>query len=84
MFVGRTEGRLVPARGPAAFGWDPVFEPAGYAETYAEMDKGVKNGISHRYRALDKLRAFLKEEYQAAGDGGGGGGGGGGAGGADE
>ncbi|KAF6259817.1 inosine triphosphate pyrophosphatase-like protein [Scenedesmus sp. NREL 46B-D3] len=58
-FVGRTEGAVVPARGPADFGWDPVFQPDGYQETYAEMDKGVKNTISHRYRALDKLRAYL-------------------------
>jgi inosine triphosphate pyrophosphatase len=49
VFVGRTEGRIVPARGPASFGWDPIFEPAGYSETYAELDKGVKNTISHRY-----------------------------------
>jgi inosine triphosphate pyrophosphatase len=53
----------VPARGPADFGWDPVFEPDGFDQTYAELDKDVKNGISHRYRALDQLRAFLKEEY---------------------
>ena len=73
VFVGRTNGRVVAARGPNAFGWDPVFEPSGFAETYAEMDKDVKNGISHRYRALDKLRAFLKEEYGGGGAGGGGG-----------
>ena len=60
-FVGRTEGRIVPARGPTDFGWDPVFEPEGGAETYAEMDKAAKNKISHRYRALDKFRAFMLE-----------------------
>ena len=59
VFVGRTEGEIVPPRGATDFGWDPVFQPAGMAETYAEMDAAVKNGISHRYRALDKLRAFL-------------------------
>lgn len=62
---------MVAARGPHAFGWDPIFEPSGFGETYAEMDKDVKNGISHRYRALDKLRAFLKEEYGGGGAGGG-------------
>lgn len=66
MFVGRTPGRIVPARGPSDFGWDPVFEPEGFGETYAEMDKDVKNGISHRYRALDQLRGFLKDEYGGA------------------
>lgn len=59
VFVGRTEGRIVPARGPSDFGWDPVFEPFGYGQTYAEMDKELKNTISHRYRALDKLREHL-------------------------
>ena len=53
VFVGRTDGRIVPARGdPAGFGWDPVFEtmnPAsGAAETYAEMAPAVKNTLSHR------------------------------------
>jgi hypothetical protein len=70
VFVGRTPGGIVAARGPHAFGWDPVFQPDGFRETYAEMDKDVKNGISHRYRALDKLRDFLREEYGAAGGGG--------------
>ena len=48
-FVGRTDGRIVTARGPSDFGWDPVFEPAGFAETYAELDKDIKNTISHRW-----------------------------------
>lgn len=49
----------MPARGDNQFGWDPVFEPEGFGETYAEMDKDVKNTISHRYRSLDKLRSYL-------------------------
>jgi len=47
-FVGRTEGRIVPARGPHSFGWDPIFEPEGTGLTYAEMDAEAKNKISHR------------------------------------
>ncbi|GLC76767.1 hypothetical protein PLESTF_001831500 [Pleodorina starrii] len=58
-FVGRTEGRIVPARGPSDFGWDPVFQPDGFDLTYAEMEKEAKNKISHRYRSLDKLRNHL-------------------------
>lgn len=60
LFEGRTEGNIVPARGPSNFGWDPVFEPveAG-GKTYAEMASEDKNLISHRYRALEKLKAFL-------------------------
>ena len=73
LFVGRTPGRIVPARGAGAgaFGWDPVFEPAaaeqaaaggaqgGAALTYAEMPSENKNKISHRFRALDQLRTHL-------------------------
>ncbi|EOD37076.1 hypothetical protein EMIHUDRAFT_439540 [Emiliania huxleyi CCMP1516] len=58
-FDGRTPGQIVPARGPTDFGWDPVFQPEGYSETYAEMDKAEKNKISHRYRALVKLQEHL-------------------------
>ena len=52
VFVGRTEGRIVPARGPTDFGWDPVFEADGFGQTYAEMDKEIKNSISHRYEQV--------------------------------
>jgi inosine triphosphate pyrophosphatase len=48
VFVGRTPGRIVPARGNNDFGWDPVFEAEGTGQTYAEMDKVLKNSISHR------------------------------------
>ncbi|GBG89497.1 hypothetical protein CBR_g49288 [Chara braunii] len=54
-------GKIVPARGPKVFGWDPVFEPEGYSQTYAEMGKDEKNKISHRGRALQKLKSFLDE-----------------------
>ena len=45
-------------------GADPVFQPDGFAETYAEMDKQVKNAISHRYRSLDALRTALAAQTQ--------------------
>jgi len=60
-FEGSTPGAIVPARGPTDFGWDPVFQPDGYDTTYAEMDKAEKNKISHRYRSLSKLQAYLEE-----------------------
>ena len=63
VFVGRTPGRIVPARGPTDFGWDPIFQPDGYEGTYAELDKVVKNKISHRYRALSKLKGYLLERF---------------------
>ena len=58
---GRSAAPTAHARGPTDFGWDPVFEPEGYTTTYAEMDKAEKNKISHRYRALAKLREALPE-----------------------
>jgi len=64
-FVGRTSGKIVPARGPTDFGWDPVFQPDGYEETYAEMDKAEKNKISHRFKALEGLKAYFAENKEA-------------------
>ncbi|KFH06997.1 putative inosine triphosphate pyrophosphatase [Toxoplasma gondii VAND] len=57
---GRTDGIIVPEpRGPRTFGWDPIFQPHGFNLTYAEMDKAVKNSISHRYKAMEALKNFL-------------------------
>lgn len=47
------------ARGPKDFGWDPVFQPDGFEQTYAELPKDVKNSISHRYRSLAKVQEYL-------------------------
>ncbi|KIW16913.1 inosine triphosphate pyrophosphatase [Exophiala spinifera] len=57
LFQGRTKGKVVPARGPPVFGWDAVFEYEG--KTYAEMDKAEKNVVSHRGKALEKLKIWL-------------------------
>ncbi|CAM9415653.1 unnamed protein product [Ascophyllum nodosum] len=57
VFVGRTEGTIVPARGPTNFGWDPVFQPLGWHQTYAEMPNQDKNDISHRGKSLGMLKA---------------------------
>ena len=66
LFVGRTPGCIVPAKGDNAFGWDPVFAPDGFkGETYATMDKETKNSISHRFRALDLLRTHLLAQSAA-------------------
>ena len=50
---------LAERRGTAGFGYDPVFVPEGYAETFAEMGSEEKNRISHRARAVQKLADFL-------------------------
>jgi len=60
LFEGRTDGNIVPKRGPGVFGWDAVFEPEGTGLTYAEMPTDQKNLLSHRYKALDKLREYLR------------------------
>lgn len=46
-------------RGTSGFGYDPLFIPDGYNETFGELSDDIKNQISHRARALMKLRAFL-------------------------
>ena len=61
VFEGKTAGHIVPPRGSRDFGWDPIFQPEGFGQTYAEMDKNEKNKISHRFRALDKLKQYLLE-----------------------
>lgn len=61
LFDGVVNGRIIEEyRGAGGFGYDPVFIPDGYAETFAEMTAGEKNTISHRARAVEKLNAFLK------------------------
>ncbi|MFH1826766.1 MAG: RdgB/HAM1 family non-canonical purine NTP pyrophosphatase [bacterium] len=46
-------------RGKGGFGYDPVFVPRGYKKTFAEMKPAMKNRLSHRGRALRKLKAIL-------------------------
>ena len=56
-------GNIIEARrGTAGFGYDPVFQPEGYAETFAEMGNEEKNKISHRARAVQQLVEYLRSE----------------------
>ena len=48
-------------RGEDGFGYDPVFIPDGYAETFAQLGTDLKNTISHRARALEELERLLEE-----------------------
>lgn len=60
MFQGVCEGEIVQRkRGKQGFGYDPLFLPIGYRKTFAEMDLEVKNIISHRARAIQKLVNYL-------------------------
>ncbi|OKH87407.1 RdgB/HAM1 family non-canonical purine NTP pyrophosphatase [Thalassospira sp. TSL5-1] len=55
-FEGRIEGDLVwPKRGKYGFGYDPMFQPRGYEQTFGEMTPAKKHEISHRARAFDLL-----------------------------
>jgi XTP/dITP diphosphohydrolase len=59
-FDGVVEGTIVDApRGEGGFGYDPVFQPRGYEQTFAELSSAEKNRISHRARAIRSLRAAL-------------------------
>ncbi len=60
-FEGIVEGTILSGkRGGSGFGYDPVFLPTGYSETFAEMNLTAKNKISHRARAVEKLALYLK------------------------
>lgn len=60
-FDGTVEGRIIhEKRGDGGFGYDPIFIPDGYDKTFAELGNEVKNGISHRARAVAKLSDFLR------------------------
>jgi len=57
---GKVEGRLTfPPRGDRGFGYDPIFIPDGYDQTFGELDPKLKDSISHRARAFEKLKAAL-------------------------
>jgi XTP/dITP diphosphohydrolase len=61
IFEGEISGKiLTEQRGTDGFGYDPVFVPNGYETTFAELPAMLKNQMSHRADAVDKLLAFLK------------------------
>ncbi|MCF0166753.1 MAG: RdgB/HAM1 family non-canonical purine NTP pyrophosphatase [Bacteroidales bacterium] len=61
VFQGRCPGAITSVRsGSHGFGYDPVFRPEGYAETFAELDGDTKNALSHRGEAIRALGEFLK------------------------
>jgi len=65
VFEGRCDGRLLyDPRGGAGFGYDPLFVPDGYTETFAELGEAVKNALSHRGRAWAQLASWLQGQWR--------------------
>lgn len=57
---GRVDGALTfPPKGDRGFGYDPIFTPEGYGQTFGEMDPAAKDAMSHRARAFAMLKAAL-------------------------
>ena len=65
LFNGACEGRIIfEPRGTNGFGYDPLFVPNGFDQTFAELGDDVKNQLSHRAKALEKLKTFFTSKNQ--------------------
>ncbi|UFH35333.1 non-canonical purine NTP diphosphatase [Flavobacterium acetivorans] len=63
LFTGIAEGQITLAKsGNQGFGYDPIFQPLGFKETFAQLPLEIKNKIGHRGKATQKLIDFLKTE----------------------
>ncbi len=61
-FEGIVNGQIIrEKRGGEGFGYDPIFQPEGYSKTFAELGSDIKNQISHRAQATQKLADYLKK-----------------------
>ena len=66
LFEGVVNGKIIEElRGNAGFGYDPIFVPDGYEETFAELGDDIKNKISHRAEAVRQLKRFFDEKDPA-------------------
>lgn len=64
LFNGIVKGEISNEKmGNAGFGYDPIFIPEGFSESFAQMTSDMKNSISHRYRATEELNNYLKEKH---------------------
>ena len=64
LFDGIVKGSIATEkRGDSGFGYDPVFIPEGYSESFAQMSSEMKNSMSHRFRATQLLADYLKKNY---------------------
>jgi XTP/dITP diphosphohydrolase len=63
IFDGACEGRIqFAASGQGGFGYDPLFVPDGFTQSFAELGEDVKNKLSHRAKALEKLKTFFNHQ----------------------
>lgn len=63
-FEGTCDGRILSAeRGDGGFGYDALFQPEGYDQTFAELSRGEKNAISHRGKAVRAFVQFITHRY---------------------
>ena len=61
-FEGIVEGKITREKhGNEGFGYDPIFQPNGYDETFAQLGMDIKNHISHRAKAVEKLAQYLNK-----------------------
>ena len=62
LFTGIAAGEIALEKsGKGGFGYDPIFKPLGFSETFAELSLEIKNDISHRGKATKELLRYLKE-----------------------
>jgi XTP/dITP diphosphohydrolase len=62
LFEGKARGEIISERrGDKGFGYDPIFKPEGFEETFAELSMDIKNTISHRGKAMQQLIYFLEK-----------------------
>ncbi len=65
LFEGISQGKIAERKsGTHGFGYDPIFIPEGYSQTFAELDKFEKAALSHRSRAFEKLVALIKKTIE--------------------
>jgi XTP/dITP diphosphohydrolase len=68
-FRGVVEGEVIPEeRGCGGFGYDPMFIPKGYQQTFGELSPETKNGLSHRARALEQVARLLRSRESPIAD----------------
>ena len=63
IFEGEIRGKIIEnMAGENGFGYDPIFVPEGYNETFAELSSEIKNTISHRARAMEKFISYINNK----------------------